>query len=238
MEKIQYDQQEAKLVYQAQEMMVSLEQSAYNLENLQSTRDLLQQQYEATQAQMSVGMATQTDVLTALKSVQDQDTAILTAKKSQENVHRNLCLMLGWSADAQPEIREVPQPDLSRVDALDPNADAQTAIDNNYDVRYYTKKAGNLTSQDLIESNQAAIVNAKDTAIRSLKTQYNTVLTTRDSLNAAKAGSRSKFKPCPGKPCSRKPDQTAVPEYIKHLYISQKRCKHQRITASPRIRGL
>ena len=51
MEKIQYDQQEAKLVYQAQEMMVSLEQSAYNLENLQSTRDLLQQQYEATQAQ-------------------------------------------------------------------------------------------------------------------------------------------------------------------------------------------
>lgn len=140
MEKIQYDQQEAKLVYQAQEMMVSLEQSAYNLENLQSTRDLLQQQYEATQAQMSVGMATQTDVLTALKSVQDQDTAILTAKKSQENVHRNLCLMLGWSADAQPEIREVPQPDLSRVDALDPNADAQTAIDNNYDVRYYTKK--------------------------------------------------------------------------------------------------
>ncbi len=133
--------------------------------------------------------------------------------------------MLGWSADAQPEIREVPQPDLSRIDTLDPNADAQTAIDNNYDVRYYTKKAGNLTSQDLIESNQAAIVNAKDTAVRSLKTQYNTVLTTRDSLNAAQAqlaGSRSKFKPCPGKSCSRKPDQTAVSEYIKHLYMQPK----------------
>ena len=66
MEKIQYDQQEAKLVYQAQEMMVSLKQSAYNLENLQSTRELLQKQYEAAQAQLSVGMATQTDVLTAL----------------------------------------------------------------------------------------------------------------------------------------------------------------------------
>ena len=163
MEKIQYDQQEAKLVYQAQEMMVSLKQSAYNLENLQSTRELLQKQYEAAQAQLSVGMATQTDVLTALKRVQDQDNAILTAQKSQENVHRNLCLMLGWSADAQ------------------------TAIDNNYDVKYYTKKAGNLDSQDLIESNQATLANAKDTAVRSLKTQYNTVLTTRDALNAAKA---------------------------------------------------
>ena len=177
MEKIQYDQQEAKLVYQAQEMMVSLKQSAYNLENLQSTRELLQKQYEAAQAQLSVGMATQTDVLTALKRVQDQDNAILTAQKSQENVHRNLCLMLGWSADAQPEIKEVPQPDLSRIDTLD----------NNYDVKYYTKKAGNLDSQDLIESNQATLANAKDTAVRSLKTQYNTVLTTRDALNAAKA---------------------------------------------------
>ena len=154
MEKIQYDQQEAKLVYQAQEMMVSLKQSAYNLENLQSTRELLQKQYEAAQAQLSVGMATQTDVLTALKRVQDQDNAILTAQKSQENVHRNLCLMLGWSADAQPEIKEVPQPDLSRIDTLNPNADAQTAIDNNYDVKYYTKKSRKLrqSGSDRIQS--------------------------------------------------------------------------------------
>ena len=73
-------------------MMVSLEQSAYNLENLQSTRDLLQQQYEATQAQMSVGMATQTDVLTALKSVQDQDTAILTAKRARK-MYTEICAL-------------------------------------------------------------------------------------------------------------------------------------------------
>lgn len=187
MEKIQYDQQEAKLAYQAQQMMISLEQARYNITDLENSRKLLQTQYEFTQAQAAAGMATQMDVLTAKKSLQDQDTAILSAKKSQENVHRNLCLMLGWSADAQPEIRSVPDPDLSRIDSLDPDADAQTAVSNNYDVKYYEKKAGNLTSQDLIESNQAAIQNAKDTAVRSLKTQYNTVLTARDALNAAQS---------------------------------------------------
>lgn len=187
MEKIQYDQQEAKLAYQAQQMMISLEQARYNITDLENSRNLLQTQYEFTQAQAAAGMATQMDVLTAKKSLQDQDTAILSAKKSQENVHRNLCLMLGWSADAQPEIRSVPEPDLSRIDSLDPDADAQTAVSNNYDVKYYEKKAGNLTSQDLIESNQAAIQNAKDTAVRSLKTQYNTVLTARDVLNAAQS---------------------------------------------------
>lgn len=187
MEKIQYDQQEAALVYQAQQMMVSLQQAEYNIKNLENTKALLQSQYEFTRAQAAAGMATQIDVLTAQKSVQDQDTAILAAQKNKENVHRNLCLMLGWDADAQPEILAVPEPDMSRIDTLNPDGDAEAALANNYDVRYYEKKAGNLSGQDLIESNQASIQNAKDTAVRSLKTQYNTVLTARDALNAAQS---------------------------------------------------
>lgn len=187
MEKIQYDQQEAALVYQAQQMMVSLQQAEYNIKNLENTKALLQSQYEFTRAQAAAGMATQIDVLTAQKSVQDQDTAILAAQKNKENVHRNLCLMLGWDADAQPEILAVPEPDMSRIDTLNPDGDAEAALASDYDVRYYEKKAGNLSSQDLIESNQASIQNAKDTAVRSLKTQYNTVLTARDALNAAQS---------------------------------------------------
>ena len=185
MEKIQYDQTEASLVYQAQQLMVTYEQSQYNLETLQSTRDLLEAQYQAVQAQQAVGMATQIDVLNAQKSVQDQDSAILSAQKSAENVHRGLCLMLGWDVDAQPEIMPVPEPDLSRIDSMNPEADSQTAAANNYDVKYYEKKAGNLSSQDLVEANQVDIQNAKDTALRSLRTQYDTVLTARDALNAA-----------------------------------------------------
>ena len=185
MEKIQYDQTEAGLVYQAQQLMVTYEQSRYNMENLQSARNLMQAQYEATAARQAAGMATQADVLSALKSVQDQDTAILTAQKSADNVHRSLCLMLGWAVDGQPEIRDVPEPDLNRIASMNPDADMETAIANNYDVKYFEKKAGNLTSQYLIDSNQAQIQDAKDKAAKSLRNQYNTVLTGRDSLNAA-----------------------------------------------------
>ena len=38
MEKIQYDQQEAALVYQAQQMMVSLQQAEDNIKNLEIQR--------------------------------------------------------------------------------------------------------------------------------------------------------------------------------------------------------
>lgn len=185
MEKIQYDQTEAGLVYQAQQMMVTYEQSRYNLENLQSARNLLQAQYDAVAARRNAGMATEAEVLSALKSVQDQDAAILAAQKSADNVHRGLCLMLGWQVDGQPDIKDVPEPDLNRIASMNPDGDLETALANSYDVRYYEKKAGNLTSQYLIESNQASIQNAKDNVAKSLKAQYNTVLTSRDSLNAA-----------------------------------------------------
>lgn len=187
MEKIQYDQTEAGLVYQAQQLMSTYEQSKYNLENLQSARSLLEAQYNLAQTQRAVGAATDTDVLNALKSLQDQDAAIVSAQKSQDNVHRTLCLMLGWAADAQPEIRDVPEPDLSRIETMDPQKDLEQAMANNYDVRYYTRKANNVNTESLVEAARASLEDAKNTVSRSLQTQYNAVLTARDSLNTAQA---------------------------------------------------
>ena len=43
---------------------------------------------------------------------------------------------------------------MNRIASMNPEADMETAISNNYDVKYYEKKAGNLTSQYLIDSNQ------------------------------------------------------------------------------------
>ncbi len=185
MQKISYDQAEAGLVSQAQQLMITYQQSGYTMENMQSTRNLLQAQYEAAVAQMAAGSTTQVNVLNAQKSVQDQDAAILSTQKSIDSVHRTLCLMTGWAADAQPEIRSVPEPDLSRIDSMNLEADQETALNNNYTVRYNQKKLGNLTAATQIEATKATIEDARNNVINSLKTQYNTILTTRDSLNTA-----------------------------------------------------
>lgn len=187
MQKISYDQAEAVLVTQAQQLMVTYQQSGYTMENLNRAKDLLNTQYEAAKARQSVGAATAVDVLNAQKSVQDQEAAILSTQKSIDNVHRTLCLMLGWSADAQPEILPVPEPDLARIDGMNPDADLETAIANNYTIRYNEKKLGNLTSDRLIESTKATIQSTKNSVVSGLKAQYNTVLTARDSLATAQA---------------------------------------------------
>lgn len=185
MYKIQYDQTEANLVFQAQQLMVTYEQSGYTMKNLEANRSQAQANYEAVQAQQSVGMATEVNVLTAQKSVQDIDTSILSTQKSIDNVHRNLCLMLGWSADAQPDIRPVPQADLDRIAVLDPAADKEEALANNYDIKYYQKKLENVSTNELRSATQASIDDARNTVENNLKVQYNAILDARDALEAA-----------------------------------------------------
>ena len=63
MYKISYDQTEANLVFQAQQLMTTYKQSAYTMENLNANRALAQASYEATVARQAAGMATQTEVL-------------------------------------------------------------------------------------------------------------------------------------------------------------------------------
>lgn len=187
MEKIKYDQTEASLVSQAQQLMATYEQSRYTMENLNSTRDLLQEQYNAAAARQAAQVATQMDVLNALKKVQDQDASILSARKSADNVHRSLCLMLGWQADSQPEIRDLPEPDMDRISGMNPETDLTAALANNYDIRYYEKKIGNLTSDPLIEAAKATIQDTRNTVTNALKTNYDKILTTRDTLGTDQA---------------------------------------------------
>lgn len=185
MYKITYGQTEANLVFQAQQLMATYEQSAYTMENLNAGRVLAQASYDAAAARRSVGLATDTDVLTALKNVQDIDANIQSAQKSADNVHRSLCLMLGWGPDAQPEIQAIPAPDQDRIAAMNPESDREEAVANNYDVKYNEQKLKNVSSEDIIASTNATLEDAKNKVYSSLKTQYNTVLDARDALESA-----------------------------------------------------
>lgn len=182
---ISYDKAEAMLVYQAQQLMATYEASFYTLENLKANRVMAQASYQAAEANQAVGNATQVDVLAARKSLQDIDASILAAQKSADNVHRTLCLMLGWPVDGQPELRKVPEPDLSRIDGMNPEADREEAIAHNYGIKSNEKKLKNVSTKDLKAAAQADIDSEKENVYSNLKNQYNAVLDARDTLEAA-----------------------------------------------------
>ena len=152
-----YDQTEKTLVSNAQANMISYHQKVLDLELKQKNRELLAATYDSVALKMNNGMATQMDLLTARENLQNADAAILTAQSDLENTRQKLCVMLGWRYDASPEIMGIPSADLNRITAMDPSADKEKALENNYTLRINRKKLANSSSNSKKESLQMTI---------------------------------------------------------------------------------
>ena len=155
--KMTYDQTEKTLVSNAQANMISYHQKVLDLELKQKNRELLAATYDSVALKMNNGMATQMDLLTARENLQNADAAILTAQSDLENTRQKLCVMLGWRYDASPEIMGIPPADLNRITAMDPSADKEKALENNYTLRINRKKLANSSSNSKKESLQMTI---------------------------------------------------------------------------------
>ena len=84
--------------------------------------------------------------------------------------------MTGWDYNAEPVIGEIPEPDWDRIASLDPQADLQTALDNNYTLKTNKKKLENATSestkstlQQTIKENQEQIGVSLQTAAQNVQ---------------------------------------------------------------------
>ena len=138
-------------------------------------------------ARLAVGMATAADVQSAQTSFLQAQSQLSAIDASAWQLKKNLILLCGWSADADPEIGPVPEPDPARIDGMDPDADLTKAIAHSQDIinfrhedhslSTYSKNVRHETEETM---NQNLLVN--------LRTQYQKVLSARESWIAAQSG--------------------------------------------------
>lgn len=178
----------AGLVAGAQSLVIGYEQVLTQKESLAATEELLKAVLQSTERQASAGMATQADVLTARQNLESVQAGMLTIDATEVNLRQNICTMLGWKYDATPEIMPVPEPDLSRIDAMDLAKDTETAKENNFTLRYNrmskeTLTAGSTEMQTLIRT-----MGAEEAEVASsMVNLYNSVIQAKNSLQTAQA---------------------------------------------------
>lgn len=183
--KMTYDQTEQTLVSTAQTNMVSYHQKILDLELKQKNRELLAAAYDSAVLKQSKGMATQMDVLTAQENLQNADAAILIAQSDLENTRQKLCVMLGWRYDASPEIKEIPAADVNRIAAMDPAADKEKALENNFTLRINRKKLANSSSSSKKDSLQMTIDNNIQQIGASMDSAYKNVIQAQTAYQQA-----------------------------------------------------
>lgn len=121
-----------QLIQGVQQLMTGYCQARASKELTDTSVELAQAAYDTALVQRQTGMATDGDVQTAQKN-------LLTAQKQQKalddsmtTMRQNLAYLTGRSYDAPLEIGALPSPDVSRIDAMNPEADFSAALSYNY----------------------------------------------------------------------------------------------------------
>lgn len=137
---------EKQLVSAAQQLMIGYSTAVSQKAMLEKLKELNFALYEIAQVQTQVGMATQTELLSAQKGLLAAESSLTGLNNNIDSLRRSLCLMTGWTADANPDIRPVPDADLARIEAINLEEDTATAIANNYTLISERHNKGTSTS--------------------------------------------------------------------------------------------
>ena len=128
----QIRQYEKQVISGAQSAMIGYNTIVDNKATLETMVDLYQKQCDMYQRMAALGLANQTDVVSAQTSLIGAKSQLASLQSQQDSVYRTLCLLLGYDTDSGVEIRNLPDFDMSRQDGMNLKADTKKAIGNNY----------------------------------------------------------------------------------------------------------
>lgn len=183
--KLGYDQTEASLVQQAQELMISYWSQQASLKSLEAARTQAESTYNSTLVKQSAGMATAAQVLSAKEAVETAEASLISAQSSLSQTRESLCLMLGWAYGSQVDIQEVPEPDLEAISAIDLEADVEKGVENNYALKILARQVSNAQSLTNKEKLEESYKSQKEAAASSIRSAYEELLLAKSDYEQA-----------------------------------------------------
>ena len=131
--------------------LISLQSAEISVQAAKKRAELREAEYREAQAAEAAGLKTRADVLAAEQSFYDAMSSAARSSGSLENTRQNILVLLGYGAGADVEFARIPDPDLSRMDAMNPENDAKTAIGTNFDIQSLRRRG---TSGDVGRQNK------------------------------------------------------------------------------------
>lgn len=180
-----YEKTEKSLVAQAQTAMNTYYQLQQQLTALKKNRELAEANHQSAQARQGLNMATYAEVLAASQGVQALDAQIVGLESQIKSAKQKLCVMTGWTADANPEMTEIPAVDVSRVAAIDLEADTAKALEQDYTLRINQEGLKNALSMEKTELMTQTVANDKQQIAVAVNTAYQNVLQAKAAYDQA-----------------------------------------------------
>lgn len=177
------DSPRAMMIGGAQSLLIAYENICLQKGSLLDAIALAEAGVQTTERLAAVGMGTAADVNSAKQGLSASKAGLITLEANEVNIRQQLCNMLGWAYDASPEIPAIPSVDLTRVDAINLETDTQTAINNNFTLKY------NRLSEDTLTNGSVQMENL----LRTMKAQEAEIATSMAKLYSAVLQARNEY---------------------------------------------
>ena len=184
---LNYKSAEKTLVTVAQTNMINYQKDQISLKQVELAKRQAEISLSSARTKAAVGTATRVEVLNAEEAVQNADRSVESARTAINNVRQKLQVMLGWKYSDAPEILEVPVSDIGRIAGMDPQADREKALENNYTLKVNRKKRSNATADADIEKLDRTIADNEQKIGSSLVTCYQNVQSAKLAYDQAAA---------------------------------------------------
>lgn len=141
----QLRQAEYSVVKATQGLMISYSSLLAQKETVVQMKNLYEAKAAMTGSQLRAGMVTEADVLAAQAELLSAQSALLNIQQSEDQLRRNLLLLVGQPSTSQMVIQPVapaPDADMARIHGADLSEDTGRAIGNNSELISMRHAAG------------------------------------------------------------------------------------------------
>ena len=185
-----YESARLSLVQNTKALMISYYSKAMSKDALQKAIEVAELNLANAQARLSVGMATNLDVLSAKEAVIKANKELNDQSNAASADRDKLLIMTGFKTDSQANIGLVPvlsEEELQNIDKINVEEDIKKAVEENYALKINKRKLGNAKSDTQIKSLNSTISSGTENIKANVQTLYKNLVNAKDKLNLLKA---------------------------------------------------
>lgn len=166
-----------------QQLMNGYNQVLASIELVDTAAELAEAAYHSTLSQKSLGMATDTDVENAEKSLLSARNQQQSLNNTMASLRQNLSIMTGLPYNTLLEIGTVPAPEPSEIESMNPEQDVAKAVVYNETIKSQRKMPG---SGDANYRYKSLTMEETEAKIKiKLESLYQEILKNRTACDAA-----------------------------------------------------
>ncbi len=185
-----YESARLSLVQNTKALMISYYNKDVSKEALQKAVEVAELNLANAQARLSVGMATNLDVLSAKEAVIKANKTLSDQSNAALADRDKLLIMTGFKTDSQANIGLVPvlsEEELQNIDKINVEEDIKKAVEENYALKINKRKLGNAKSDTRIKSLNSTISSGTENIKANVQTLHKNLVNAKDKLNLLKA---------------------------------------------------